>query len=207
MAARKSGRRAAGGGAAPADIVGTTLKLIAARGWRSLSLADIAAANKMSLAALYAVYPSKLAILDAYWRRVNEATLGGPVETDGSARDRLFDLVMRRLDALKPHKEALRAIIRDLPYDPRLALCRGPRFLNAMSWIAEAAGLDTGGVLGPLRVKGVAVVYLIALRAFLRDETADGGTTMAALDQALKRAEMLARSIPGFVRQAGTSAA
>jgi AcrR family transcriptional regulator len=206
-AAERAEARAAGGDASPDRIIDTTMDLIAGRGWRNLSLADIASATGLSLAQLYVVFPSKLAVLDAFERRVNERTLAGEVSAEDSIRDRLFDLVMRRLDALAPHRPAIRALIRDLPLDPSIALCTGPRFLNAMRWMAESAGIDTSGVGGWLRVNGLAAVYMSTLYAWLNDETADNTRTMAALDRALKRAELFARSIPGFTRSSAAAAA
>jgi AcrR family transcriptional regulator len=198
---------AAGGDASPDRIIDATLDLIAGRGWRNLSLADIAAATGLSLAQLYAVFPSKLAVLDAFERRVNERTLTGEVSAEDSVRDRLFELVMRRLDVLAPHRPAVRALARDLPLDPAIALCTGPRFLNAMRWMAELAGIDTSGIGGWLRVNGLAAVYMSTLYAWLNDDSADNTRTLAALDRALKQAEFFARSIPGFTRPSAAAAA
>ena len=195
------------GDASPDRIIDVTMELIAGRGWRNLSLADIASATGLSLAQLYAVFPSKLAVLDAFERRINEQTLTGEVDPEESIRDRLFDLVMRRLDALAPHKAAIRALFRDLPRDPAVALCTGPRFLNAMRWMAESAGVETGGVGGCLRVNGLAAVYLATLRAWLGDDSPDNTKTLAALDRALKQAEFFARSLPGFSRPSAPAAA
>jgi AcrR family transcriptional regulator len=211
---RKSARRTGGEQAAPsaartqaADaspdrIIDATMELIATRGWRTLSLADIAAAAGLTPAQLYVVFPSKLAVLNAFERRVNEQTLSGSVSADETIRDRLFDLVMRRLDALTPNKPAIRALVRELPRDPAALLCGGPRFFNAMRWMAESAGVETGGIGGMLRVKGLAAVYLATLRAWLNDDSADNAKTLAALDRALKQAEFFARSLPGFSRAA-----
>jgi AcrR family transcriptional regulator len=208
--ARKTGGRQAGAAAprrqtadaSPDRIIDATMELIAGRGWRTLSLADIAAATGLTLAQLYAVFPSKRAVLAAFERRVNEQTLSGGISTDEPIRDRLFDLVMRRLDALAPHKPAIKVLLRDLPWDPAVALCGGPRFLNAMRWMAESAGVETGGIGGLFRVQGLAAVYLATLRAWLNDDSPDNTKTLAALDRALKQAEFFARSIPGFSRAA-----
>ena len=127
----------ANGAGTPDHIIDTTMELIAGRGWRNVALGDIAAASGLSLAQLYAIFPSKLAVLDAFERRINEQTLAGGTDAGDTIRDRLFELVMRRLDALAPHKAAVRALVRDLPRDPAAALCAGPRFLNAMRWMAE----------------------------------------------------------------------
>ena len=195
------------GAGTPDHIIDTTMELVAGRGWRHVALGDIAAASGLSLAQLYAIFPSRLAVLDAFERRINEQTLAGGTDAGDPIRDRLFELVMRRLDALAPHKAAVRALVRDLPRDPAAILCAGPRFLNAMRWMAESAGVETAGIAGLLRVKGLAAVYAATLRTWLSDDSADNAKTLAALDRALKQAEFFARSIPGFMRPAAAAAA
>jgi hypothetical protein len=61
-----------------------------------------------------------------------------------------------------------------------------------MRWMLEAAGVSTAGLRGALRVRGLMAVWLWALRAWERDESADLSGTMAALDTALRRAETAA---------------
>lgn len=192
----------------PADrAIDALLSLTAAKGWRQVALADVAMEAGLTLSALYALFPSRGAILAGFVRRVDQAAFAErrPGERrggEGSVRDRLFDLLMRRFDVLKPHRAALREIARAAPGDCSLAFCLGPRLFNAMRWTADAAGIETGGLFGPARVKGVMAAYLWAFRAFLADESDDLAATMAALDKALARCEMLARSLPGARRAA-----
>lgn len=179
-------------------VVDAALRLAGERGWSGIALADIAAAAGLSLVEIHALFPGKGAILDTFVRRIDRATLTG-VEvsaSEGSVRDRLFDIVMRRLDALGPYRPAIAAIVGDLPRDPLATLCGGAGLLRSVAWMAGAAGVDTTGLLGPLRVQALAAVYAYVLRIWLGDESADKSKTMAALDRALKQAEMVARSLP-----------
>jgi AcrR family transcriptional regulator len=178
-------------------IIDAAMALFGERGWRHVTLPDIAAASGLTLAQLYTAFPTKIAVLDAFERRINEKTLDGDLDPNDSVRDRLFDIVMRRLDALAPYKEAVRALAEELPREPTAALRVGPRLLLAMQWMAEAAGVETGGLRGWLRVNGLTAIYLAALRAWLDDDSADDARTMATLDRALKRAETIIRSMPG----------
>jgi AcrR family transcriptional regulator len=188
----------AANGKTPADrAIDAFLELVGGRGWRSVALADVAAASGLSNAELYGLFPSKTALLAAYVRRVDQLVLASPADPKGSVRDRLFELIMRRFDALAAQRAVVKAVLRAAPCDPALPLCVGPRFMAAMRWTADAAGVDTAGLAGMLRVKGVAACYLWALRVFVDDDSADHAKTMAALDQALARAEMFARSMPG----------
>lgn len=118
-----------------------------------------------------------------------------------SPRERLLDVMMRRLEALAEYKPAVAAILRDAPADPLAALCAGPRLLRSMAWSPEAAGIGSAGLRGRLRAKGLAAVYLSTLRVWLRDDSPELGATMAHLDRSLGRAERLALGL-GVIRRA-----
>ncbi|HLI13067.1 MAG TPA: TetR family transcriptional regulator [Alphaproteobacteria bacterium] len=172
-------------------VVARALELAAERGWRHLSLGEIAEAAGLSLAELYELYPSKGAILAAFTRQIDAAALAGGVAEGESARDRLFEMLMRRFEALRPHKRAVEAILRESGADPLNALCGAMRLARSMTWMLEAAGLESRGLMGRARVNGLAMVYAATMRAWLNDDTADMSRTMAVLDRRLRRAESL----------------
>ncbi len=175
-------------------ILSAALELAAAGGWRSLSLAEIAGKAGVSLAEVHAAYPTKASILAGFIARIDRQVLaGGTTEKEDSVRDRLFEVLMRRFDALTPHKDAVAGILRDLPSNPAAVLATAPQFVNGMAWMVEAAGLSSSGLRGAIRVNGVILIYLNTLRVWLRDDSADMARTMASLDQGLRRAESLIR--------------
>jgi AcrR family transcriptional regulator len=179
----------------PDHVIDTALVLAAERGWRDLTLADIAEAAKLPLSKLHPVYPSKAAILRGFTRRIDAAVLAA-AESDageGNAHDRLFDVLMRRFDALKPHREALGNIVCDEARDPLAALCGLHRLERSMACMLEAARLSSGGLCGLLRAKALGLTYLTTLRVFFRDDSPDLAATMAALDRNLSRLDRLAR--------------
>lgn len=175
-------------------IIDATLTLAAERGWRGLALTDIAERAGTPLADLVEHFPSRAAILDAYLRRIDHAMMagggeGGTSRSDETPRDRLFEVIMRRFDAMSRDRKALAAILRQSGDDPWAVLCGGRRFLRSMALILETAGLSAAGLGGLARVNGIAVVYLYVLKNFLTDDSPDLARTMAALDKALRRAE------------------
>jgi AcrR family transcriptional regulator len=172
-------------------VIDVTMRLAAERGWRELALADIAAAADMSLAELYALYRSKQAILAAFLRDVDMAVLEETEPTEGPAKDRLFDVLMRRLDKLEPYKPALQRIAEDTARDPLQLVCGVARLDRSMAAMLEAAGISAGGLTGILRIKALEAIYLSALRTWFRDDSPDKSRTMAALDRGLTRAERL----------------
>jgi AcrR family transcriptional regulator len=156
-----------------------------------VSLAAIAAAAGLPILQVYRIFRSKQAILAALYRRVDEIVLAEPpaAEADERPRDRLFDLLMRRFDALQPYKPALDVLRRELPRDPPTALCAVASLLRSMRWMLEAADIPTGGVRGAVAVRLAAAAYLSAMRVWQRDDSPDLARTMASLDARLRRIE------------------
>lgn len=177
------------------QIIDAAFEIAVERGWRRVTLADVALRAKVPLADVGTGYPSKAAILEAYLDRLDRHMLSGESEVEVEIRDRLFDVVMRRLEAMNAHKEALRVILRDSGTDPVAALCGAGRFMRSIALMLEAVGIATSGLGGLARVDGMAAIYLYTLRAWLNDDTPDMSNTMAALDKALRRGEALASVI------------
>ena len=179
----------------PRHVIDTAMKLAAERGWRDLSLAEIADAAKLPLSKVYPVFPSKTAILGAFSRQIDAAVLAAEEAgaREGSAHDRLFDALMRRFDALRPYREALGNIVCAAAGDPVSALCGLCRLKRSMACMLEAARLSATGLRGALRVKALGLAYLATLRVFLRDDSPDMAATMAALDRNLSHLGRLAR--------------
>lgn len=184
-------------------IIDAMLALVPLQGWRRLSLAAVAAEAGLPILAVYRRFASKQAILLAHYRRVDEAVLADPPvpEPGEHPRDRVFDLLMRRFDALRPAKPAILILGREVPADPASALYAAGGLLRSIRWVLEAAGLETGGWRGGVAVKLTAAAYFSTLRVWLDDDSPDLGRTMATLDARLRRAERwLAPRHPGSTR-------
>src|SRR5690349_1595097 len=138
-APRTGGRgRTSGASRSEADrIIDATLAVVPTQGWRRLSLAAIAETAELPILTVYRVFPSKQAILGGLHRRVDEIVLADPppAEPDERPRDRLFDLLMRRFDALQPYKPALDVLRRELAGEPITVLCAGVLLLRSMRWM------------------------------------------------------------------------
>ena len=173
-------------------ILAAALDLAAARGWRDLPLAAIAAEAGVGLARMLEAFPSKTALVRGLLADIDARVLaGGEVDADATVRDRLFDVLMRRFDALAPDRDGVAAIVKETALDPVFAACVGPRLIGSMGWMLEAADVPSGGVAGLARSKGLALIYLSAFRVWIDDDTPDMAPTMAALDRGLARAEWL----------------
>ncbi|MBT3331630.1 MAG: TetR family transcriptional regulator, partial [Rhodospirillaceae bacterium] len=87
------------------DVIGAAMKLAGVQGWRDTTMADIAETAGLSLVELRNMYGSKTAILAGLIRQTDDIVLAGSGAdmADEPVRDRLFDVIMRRLDALAPY--------------------------------------------------------------------------------------------------------
>jgi ubiquinone biosynthesis protein COQ9 len=172
-------------------LIAAAFQLAAEQGWRSVSVAAAARAAALPLARARERFPGRSAILLRFGRMADQAALAES-PPDGSTRDRLFDLLMRRIDVLQAHRAGILALLRALPAEPPLALLLTLGTRRSMRWMLEAIGIPTGGLGGELRVKGLVAVWLWTMRAWRGDESEDLSATMAALDEALRRAEQAA---------------
>jgi hypothetical protein len=172
-------------------LIRAALALAAERGWHHVSVAAAAQAAELPLSRARERFPSHHMILLRFGRLADQAALA-EATLEGSARDRLFGLLMRRIDALQSHRAGMLAVLGGLPARPRTALWLALATRRSMRWMLEASGIRTEGFRGELRVKGLLAVWLWAIRAWRTDQTEHLDVTMAALDKALSRAEQMA---------------
>lgn len=174
-------------------IIGAAFKLAVDEGWAEISLSQIAKSAKVPLADVYHALPSKAAVLEAYAKQIDLKMLEASedVDTDDSARDRLFDVIMNRFDAMADDREALQIIQRDLRRQPLEVFAMRNGILQSLRWMLEAAHLDAGGLRGAVRQRGLAVIYADVFATWLKDDDPGLAKTMALLDRRLRRVEDL----------------
>jgi ubiquinone biosynthesis protein COQ9 len=188
---------AAGPDPVDARLVDGLWRVVAARGWDGLTLMRVAAAAGLPAAELRRRCPTPRHLLCLHGRVADQRVLAGTVpDQGGTVRDRIFDVLMRRIDAMQPHRAGILRLFEDLRRDPLLALALLGAVPRSMAWMLEAAEVPVPpGALGLLRVQGLTGVWLATVRAWTQDDSPDLGATMAALDRALDRAEQVARTL------------
>ncbi|MDT7951989.1 MAG: TetR family transcriptional regulator [Acetobacteraceae bacterium] len=167
----------------------------ALRGWRDVSLVEAGQDAGLDLARLRRRFPSRGAVLMRFGAEVDGAALAGV--PDGTPRERLFDILMNRFEALQRHREGVRALLSALPTDPAASTLLYAGTMRSMKWLLEGAGVPATGLSGALRVQGLFAVWLYALRAWEKDDSPDLSGTMAAVDRGLDRVMQAERSLPG----------
>lgn len=187
-------------------LLQSAMTLAARDGWSRLSLVEAAREAGLPVDAVRARFPFRHSVLFHLGRIADESAL----RDDGmgsSVRERLFDMLMRRLDVFQQYREGVRAALHALPFDLPLAALLAGATMNTLRWLAEAAGLDLDGPAGLLRLHALAALWAGTLRAWEKDESDDLAATMSALDRGLDRAERLGMLKPSRADHPTASAA
>ncbi len=182
-------------------LVSAAFRIAADQGWRRVNVAAASRAAGLPVAEARARFVNRASILLRFGRLADQAALLD-APSEGPVRDRLFDLLMRRFDALQAHRDGVKAVLRALPSDPPTALLLSCATRTSMRWMLQAAGVTATGPRGALQVRGLVLVWLWGVRTWERDELEDLSATMATVDTALGRAERAASWLCGGSRSA-----
>ena len=182
-------------------IIAALMALLAEKRFEEIGFNEIAGRSGVSLATIRSEFGSKIAILAAHAKNLDRKVLAEPAPdmADEEPRERLFDVLMRRLEAMAGERAAIRSLLRSAMVDPPLALALNSIAVRSQQWMLAAAGIDAAGPGGMVRAQGLALLFARVLRTFVDDED-DNARTMAALDRELDRGGRLLRVYDGLCR-------
>jgi AcrR family transcriptional regulator len=174
------------------QIVEALMKLAGERRFEDIAIRDICKEAGVTLADFRDSFASKGAALVALSRRIDRAVLSEDSDelADESPRERLFDILMRRLEALAPYREGLRETTAWLRRDLSAALAMNRVLLGSMRFMLEAADIEVeDGAAGAIKLQGLALAWARIVGIWLEDDDPGLSKTMAELDKELTRGE------------------
>jgi AcrR family transcriptional regulator len=172
-------------------VIAAFMALLAEQPIERIDLAEIAKRAEVSLADLRGEFSTTLSILAAHMKEIDRTVLRGGAGdmAQEPARERLFDVLMRRLETHAPHREAVRSLLRSATRNPPLAVALNGLAVQSQQWMLAAADISASGPKGMVRAQGLALLYASVLRTWLDDTDPGLARTMAALDSALARGQ------------------
>lgn len=172
-------------------IVEAFMALLAERPFEEIGFREIAARAGLTLAQCREEFGATIAILAAHMKEMDRKVLAESASDmeEEPARERLFDVLMRRIEALAPHRAAIRSLVRSLARNPGLAFAVNGFAVRSQQWMLTAADIDAAGPRGLIRAQGLAVLYARVLRVWLEDQDPGLARTLAALDRELGRGQ------------------
>jgi AcrR family transcriptional regulator len=172
-------------------IIEAFMALAAERRFSDIGFTDIAARSGVPLGRCRAAFNSVVSILAAQMEAIDRQVLDGSDAdmAEETPRERLFDVLMRRLEALGPHKAAIRSITRAARCNPPLAFALNCLTARSQQWMLTAADIKASGPKGMIRSQGLALLFARVLCVWVDDQDPGLARTMAALDRELARGE------------------
>lgn len=132
---------------------------------------------------------SLLKDIGAYFDDIVAREMQNALDLSATPRERLFEVMMFRFDALQDQRPAVRSIIHSAKADPRVGLMVLCALPGSMMRVLEIAGFRTSGLEGRIKARVLGLVWLRIARVWMRDDSEDMAETMAALDKELTRVE------------------
>lgn len=168
-------------------LLNTFLDLLADHPYADISLSQVAEAAKVKLSDFRGAFHSKMALVEAFYETIDKAVLDERDSDMGDQppRDRLFDILMTRIDAMAEHKDAVRALAEAGESDPGLALEFNRLAVRSQKWMLVAAGIEVSGLKASIMAQGLAIAFGRVLRTWLDEPDEGMPRTMARLDREL----------------------
>ena len=178
-------------------IVDALMQFAAERRFEDIAIRDIALRANVTLGEFRDAFPSKGAVLAGFNRRMDRAVLEQNFDDmiNESPREKLFDVLMRRLEAMAPYRDGLREIVAGLKRDPLAAAEMNRLIVNSMRFMLEAAGIANDGPTRAVKLQGLALGWARIVGVWLEDDDPGFAHTMAVLDRELIRGERAVRVV------------
>lgn len=182
------------------DLARAALSLAATGPWREVTLVQLAHAASRPVSDFYGASLGDAvdAAEEAFDRAIGDNL--DELDPNQSVRDRLFELIMRRFEAMEPHRAAVLAMEQGGDRDPVLMAAAHQRHVRCARWVLALSGLEADGMTGNARAQGLGVIIGQARAAWRGDDAGDFAKTMASLDKNLRRAEEMFGRWAGFAK-------
>ena len=175
------------------EAVEALMRLASDRPWSDIEIADVAREAGLGLSEMRDLFPSKGAMLEGFTRMIDKIVIDGTSEdlVGEPARERIFDVIMRRLDAMAPYRAALRRIAWAMRGDVTSLGALNRMALNSARYMLAAAGVPTEGPLGFVKLQGFVLAQANVMQTWFEDDDPTLAKTMAKLDRELGRGERI----------------
>ncbi len=156
-------------------IVDTALDLAEEVGWQQVRLRRVAERLGVSTAEVRSRFRDLDGVADAWLARADAAMLASPEAgfAELPARERLFHVITRWLDALAGHRRVTGKILAAKLYPVHVHHNVALVFWlsRTVQWIREAAMLDAGGRRRQVEEIGLTFLFVAVLRRWVRDDS------------------------------------
>jgi ubiquinone biosynthesis protein COQ9 len=182
-------------------ILKSAFTLAAEKGWDNTSLEDIAQKAGVAVEVLRGYECNDKSDIVKMFNNMTDdkvikqyLALEKQGDFDGyDERERLFEILMLRMEALNENREGVKAIYAKTGTN---LLGHFPNLRRSMGEMLETVGVDTSDLKkGEAKILGLVGVYSLAIKAWSKDETEGLNQTVKSLHNNLHRVEKWSRKI------------
>jgi hypothetical protein len=183
-------------------IIDTALSLAGEVGWANVTLQKIGGETDLPEQEVKAIFSSEWSILEAFRTRTDLqiADRQAPSWSQGAPKDRLFEMLMERIDIIEPWKSGLASIANYGIKQPIQGLKLFVGLNKSMATMLDYAHIGTGPAGVPWQAHGLTVIYLLVLRRWFSDDSEDLGPTMIELNEKLITADRFLARVCGSTK-------
>lgn len=171
-------------------LLSRALALFQKKGVEGTTMRDIAKAAKLSLGAAYYYFPSKEALVFAYYEDNQEAYEALAADLTGTTREQLGALFHGKLETIRAQRRMLAAIVQRLvdPGDPLSAFSAQTRAVRdrALGVLERVlAGAHVPADVVPLAARALWLLQMAMMLVYVNDDSEDQQRTHGLVDDAL----------------------
>ena len=107
------------------------------------------------------------------------------------SRDMMFEILMIRFDLLNRYRNSVIKIFNFLKKNPKNFISLIPGFVKSVDMMARSSNINTKGIIGRIKLKGLIIIYFSSFITWVKDESSSLDKTMKVLDNYLKKAEYI----------------
>tara|TARA_Y100001960_G_C14595565_1_gene787930 strand:+ start:118 stop:681 length:564 start_codon:yes stop_codon:yes gene_type:complete len=104
---------------------------------------------------------------------------------DSDKKDMIFEVIMMRFDLLNLYKPSIINIFNFFKKNPKFFFSLLPSFIKSIKIMSKIAKIETKGMLGKIKIKGLLVIYFATFLIWIKEKNHSLDKTMTKLDSYL----------------------
>ena len=182
-------------------IVEKAFQIVQKKGWEKFSLQDLSK-EKIKESEINSYFKNKNEIIDKFSFMIDSLVESKVNLNDfkiSSKKDNLFELIMLRLDEMRPYKDPLTKIVDAAKQNPCLLSRISNNVLNSMDFYLELTSSYNETPVDFLKKNTLFFIYSFTFKTWLMDDSDDLASTRAELDRLLSISENAEKKIKNFL--------
>lgn len=173
-------------------IIHAFLNEIISKPWREISTTSIAAAHRLSEAEIEQFVSRPMAFFNFFTHRIETQVyerLSMDLLSACEEKDKIVEILMTKFEVMAPYKYFYRHMKDKLLHSADVTVTLMLEEYNALLRIMRHYAFTEENLLDQLKFKGLYGIYVLAIEAWLRDDTEDLSLTLETVDKMLRKGE------------------